>query len=160
MKNIFRIIDYIGAVFVGVLGLMTCVNALSRYLFNAPIQGSVDYIENVLVVIVAFGLGAATVAGEHISVDVLSTKLSSAWQHILKALAVLISFVVFSALAWRGIVAGLESMAVHDTMMTMVNIPLYPFRLILAIGFISCVVALLHEMIQLFRSKTGDSPES
>jgi len=42
----------------------------------------------------------------------------------------------------------------------MINIPLYPFRLILAIGFISCVVALLHQIIQLFRSKTGDSPKS
>jgi len=159
MNTIFRIIDYIGAVFVGVLGLMTCVNVLGRYLFNAPLQGSVDYTENVLVVIVAFGLAATTAAGEHISVDALFTKFSSAWQHILKAVAVFISFVIFSALAWRGIVAGLESMTVHETMMTMVNIPLYPFRLILAIGFISCVVALLHEIIQLFRYKKGDSPE-
>jgi TRAP-type C4-dicarboxylate transport system permease small subunit len=103
---------------------------------------------------------AATGRNRHISVDVLSAKFSSAWQHILRAIAVLISFVIFSALAWRGIVAGLESITIHDTMMTMVNIPLYPFRLILAIGFISCVVALLHQIIQLFRSKTGDSREN
>ena len=160
MNNIFRIIDYIGAAFVGVVGLMTCVNVLARYLFNAPLQGSVDYTENVLVVIVAFGLAATTAAGEHISVDALFTKLPSAWQHILNAVAVFISFVIFSALAWRGIVAGLESVTNHETMMTMVNIPLYPFRLILAIGFISCVVALLHQIIQLFRSKTGDSREN
>ena len=159
MNNIFRIIDYIGAVFVGVLGLMTCVNVLGRYLFNAPLQGSVDYTENVLVVIIAFGLAATTAADEHISLDILVTKLSSSRQHILKAVAVFISFVIFSVLAWRSIVAGLESMTAHETMMTMVNIPLYPFRLILAIGFISCVVALLHEIIQLFRSKKGDSSE-
>jgi TRAP-type C4-dicarboxylate transport system permease small subunit len=160
MNHIFRIIDYVGAVCVGVLGLMTCGNVLGRYLFNAPLQGSVDYTENVLVVIVAFGLAATTAAGEHISVDVLFTKFSSAWQHILNAVTVFISFVIFSALAWRGLVAGLESITTHETMMTMVNTPIYPFRLILAIGFISCVVALLRQMIQLFRSKTGDSPES
>lgn len=160
MNKIFRIIDYIGAVFVSVLGLMTCVNVLGRYLFNAPIQGSVDYTENVLVVIVAFGLAATTAADEHISVDVLFTKFSSSWQHILKAVAVFFSFVIFLALAWRGMVGGLESITAHETMMTMVNIPIYPFRLILAIGFIFCVVGLLHQIIQLFRSKRGDSSES
>jgi TRAP-type C4-dicarboxylate transport system permease small subunit len=139
---------------------MTCANVLARYLFNAPLQGSVDYTENLLVVIIAFGLAATTAKGEHISVDALSTKLSSAWQHILNAVAAFISFVIFSALAWRGIVAGLESVTNHETMMTMVNTPLYPFRLILAIGFVFCVVALLHEIFQLLRSKTGDSPES
>lgn len=160
MNNIFRIIDYIGAVFVGVLGLMTCVNSLGRYLFNAPLQGSVDYTENVLVVIVAFGLAATTAADEHISVDAIFTKFSSAWRHIVEAVAVFVSFVIFLVLAWRGIVAGLESMTAHETMMTMVNVPLYPFRLILAIGFVFCVVVLLHQIIQLFRSKTGDSSES
>ena len=160
MYKIFRIIDYLGAVFVIVLGLMTCVNSLGRYLFNSPLQGSLDYTGNFLVVIIAFGLAATTAADEHISLDVLVTKLSSSWQHILKAVAVFISFVIFSVLAWRGIVAGLESMTTHETMMTVPSIPLYPFRLILAIGFAFCVVALLHQIVQLFRSRTGDSSES
>jgi len=160
MNKIFRIIDYIGAVFVSVLGLMTCVNVLGRYLFNAPIHGSVDYIENVLVVVIAFGLAATTAADEHISMDVLFTKSSSSGYHILKAVAVFISLVIFSVLAWRGIVGGLDSMTVHETMMTVVNVPLYPFRFMLAIGFVFCVLALLHQIVQLFRSKTGDSPES
>jgi len=160
MDKIFRIIDYIGAVFVGVLGLMTCVNILGRYLFNSSIPGSVDYTENLLVVVIAFGLAATSAADEHISMDILFTKSSSSGYRILKAVTVFISLVVFSVLAWRGIVGGLESMTIHETMMTMVNTPIYPFRLILAIGFVFCVFALLHQIVQLFRSKTGDSPES
>jgi len=149
-----------GAVFVSILALMTCVNVLGRYLFSSPIHGCVDYTENVLVVIVAFGLAATTAADEHISLDVLFTKFSSLGQHILKAVAVFISFVIFSVLAWRNIVASLESITVHETMITVVNVPLYPFRFMLAIGFVFCVLALFHQIIQLFRSKTGDSSES
>jgi len=157
MNSIFRIIDTIGAVFVGLLGLMTCANVLGRYLFNSPLQGSIDYTENFLVVIVAFGLAATTASDEHISIDALFTRFSTEWQHILKAVTFFISFVIFLALAWRVFVVGLESMTRHETMMTMVNIPIYPFRFILAIGFVFCVIVLLHQMVQLFRPKTGSS---
>ena len=117
--------------------LITVVDVVGRYFFNAPLSGSGEATELLLAVTVFAGISLAAASGEHIRIDLLEHVLSSRvqrWQHLVGAVA---SAGVLAFLAWRLWLRGAELGRFADTS-SHLNVPLAPLAYFLAL---SCAAA-------------------
>jgi len=95
-----------GALLVGLM-LLTVVNILGRWLFDAPLPGAVELTEIGMVAIVFLGLAYAQVRGDHIRVDLLYEQLGARGRRVLDLFAALVSFATIAGMTWRlGVYAG------------------------------------------------------
>lgn len=89
-----------GAVLFGLM-LLTTVDVVGRYFFNAPVQGSAEATEILLAVIVFAGIPAAAVRGEHIRIDILEHLLGERARRVQTIVGDLFAAFVMGVMAWR-----------------------------------------------------------
>ena len=152
MGRIVSAATYVGMFIVVGMAVLTGVDVVGRALFQSPLKGTYELSEIFLSSIVAFGIAATTAAEEHITVDTLFVKLRPSGQRLLKLTANFFGIVVFAILIWQGIVAGLGSIAAHEGT-EVLGVPIYPFRFVLAFGFLLSFIVLIYQTGDLLRSK-------
>jgi len=160
MNKISKIVTYLGATAVIAMTLTTCIDVLGRYLFNSPLQCAYELTGNFLSIIAACGIAAATATNEHICVDSFFERLSQFGQRVLTFLSASIELVVLSILCWQGMVAVRNSIIpYYEVTGGVVPIVTFPFRMVLALGFLLSLLAVLYRGIHECRSKeSGPSP--
>ncbi len=154
----FSAMSAVGAAGVIVLTLVTCIDVIGRYIFNSPLNGAFEISQNLLVLITACGIPLATLADQHISVDVIFQKLSTHGRKVLTLIGCLLGFVAFAVLCWRGIVAVVDSILPVYEITDRLKMVTYPFRMILAAGFFLSAMALIKLIVHLVRPKTSELP--
>jgi TRAP-type C4-dicarboxylate transport system permease small subunit len=108
------------------LSLGTVVDALLRYLFARPIPGGFEATELLLAGIIFLGLPHANVTDGHVSVDMLTQRLSPRGQCLLIALNALISAALMTLITWEMARLAAEFYATSRTTIT-ARIPVVPF---------------------------------
>lgn len=151
MDRLFRVITYFGAAVLMFLALFTVTDVVLRYFFNRPISGGFELSELVLSVIVAPSLVAATASREHISVDVFYEKMPLRMRLVLNMVAPVVGIVVLALLMWQGGGSFLHSARAGEYT-DMLRAPIYPFRLILLIGFFFSLLALVRGLVLSMRA--------
>ncbi len=153
MNRLFGIATYAGAAVLMGLALFTVADVVMRYFFNSPIRGTFELSGLILSVVVAAALVAATAKEEHISVDALYEKMAPLWRRILDIAAVVTGIVALSLLIWQGF-SDFMHYARAGEYTDMLRAPVYPFRLILVLGFALCLVAMLRILVRLIRRRS------
>ena len=113
--------------------LLTCADVFLRYLFNAPIEGTLDLTQMLMVITVFFGLAYCGWTGGHVVVDLLRDLVPA---KIIVPLAIAVNAVgavAMLAMGWESIQTSLVYMLTGETPMT-VLVPKYPFIWIAAFG--------------------------
>ncbi|MDF2235703.1 TRAP transporter small permease [Albimonas sp. CAU 1670] len=78
------------------------VDVISKYLFRAPLPGTITIVSNYYMVLVAFlPLAFAERRNGHIGVEVLTTRFPARVQRILHIVSLLFCAAVFAALTWQ-----------------------------------------------------------
>ena len=129
-----------GAAIIAML-LLTCADVFLRYFVNAPIEGTFDITQMLMVVIVFFALAHCGWTGGHVVVDVLRDLFP---QWLLVPLAVVVNFigaVAMLAVAWQSLITAFDFMRTGETPMT-VLIPKYPFIIVVSFGALTYAVVL------------------
>ena len=134
---------------IGILAMMllTCADVFLRYLFNAPIEGTLDLTQMLMVIIVFFGLAHCGWTGGHVVVDVMRELLPS---KVIVPLAVAVNAVgalAMLAMAWESVQTSLTYMLTGETPMT-VLIPKYPFIWVAAFGALTYAAILLFKTVR------------
>ena len=83
------------------LTLLTCVDVVGRYGFNAPVNGAFELTQMMLAALIFAALPMTTAAGQHVEVEVLTSAMGSRGNRYLAALGQLVTAVVLFALCWR-----------------------------------------------------------
>ena len=133
--------------------LLTCTDVFLRYTFNAPIEGSFDVTQMLMVVVVFFALAYCGWTGGHVVVDLLRDVLPP---RLLVPLSVLVNgvgFTVMVIITWQALVTASDFMRTGETPMT-VLIPKYPFVIVTAFG------ASIYAAVLLFKTFRPDERES
>lgn len=145
-----------GAAIVAIM-LLTCADVFLRYLFNAPIEGTLDLTQMLMVAIVFFGLAYCGWTGGHVVVDLLRDLVPA---KIIIPLAVgvnAVGAVAMFAMGWESIQTSRVYMLTGETPMT-VLIPKYPFIWIAAFGSFTYAAILLFKTLRPDeRDETGGS---
>lgn len=130
-----------------VLAFYTVFAAMMRYLFNAPLEGVLDYSQMALVVVVFFAIAYCGRSGGHVAVDLFVNMLGQGLARRIEFVIKLLSSAVFAVLAWqshRAALGAIEFLEATDTK----NIPHAPFLWIIALGsLLYCLVLALEAMI-------------
>ena len=132
----------VGVVILLAMMMMTVVDVILRYFFLRPIIGSVEISIILMVCVVFLGIAWCALNDGHISVDIVTGKLSKRGRAILNSFDNIVTFALALLIAWRSF---LEAVSVKEMEVTspLLGIPRYPFVFVTAFGFLLLFFAAL-----------------
>ena len=142
IRLIIEASSMVGVVILLAMMMMTVVDVVMRYFFRRPIIGSVELSISMMVGIVFLGIGWCALNGGHISVDIITGKLSKRGRTVLSGFDNLATFALALLIAWRSFVEALAAKNI-DVASPLLGIPRYPFIFITAFGFLLLFFAAL-----------------
>lgn len=119
------------------LVLVTCVDVVGRYFFNAPLRGAFEMTEILVAALVFAALPLTTERREHVEVDLIAGRLPPGLNRLLALGAGLFSAALLATFAWRLASQAMKT-AADGAVTNALEIPLAPFGW-LAAG--SCLVS-------------------
>ena len=141
MKNFANIIDnaneWTGKICSFAIIPLTFIVALDvtlRYIFNSPLPWGLDVAIQLMGFIVFMGLGYTLLHKGHICVDVFSSKLSAKGQAILDLITFPFFLLSIGCLLWVAVPVAITSTATKEVFPSYVMPPIYPFRIVIALG--------------------------
>jgi TRAP-type C4-dicarboxylate transport system permease small subunit len=132
---------YCGGIMLAALMATILVDVAGRYLFNAPLSGSLDLAVVLLVLIVACAIGYGGRTGAHVTADMVTTLVGPRFELISGVLIKLFAAGVTAIWAWRLFVTGITAGRLGESTQ-LLNIPFEPIyqALGLGVGFYSAVL--------------------
>jgi TRAP-type C4-dicarboxylate transport system permease small subunit len=141
-----RIASYIASVTVGVIMMLTVTDVFMRYIFARPITGSTEMTEFMMAILIV-SIVPTAIANRHIRVDILMERLTPKGQALFDAITIFIGSWLVIILGWRAFMACLF-MIHNDVRSPTLDVPIYPFYVIMAMGFISLFFSMIGIFVQ------------
>jgi TRAP-type C4-dicarboxylate transport system permease small subunit len=137
------------------LMLLTVSDVLLRYFFDAPILGSYEVTELTMIVIVYPGLAWVAVKRANIKIDLVVGRLSPRTQGILDSIVCFLSLCIIGLLAYFSVPQAIFIMG-KMTLTDELEIPLFPFYFLIALGFVILFFAVMINLIEfIWRATKG-----
>ncbi|MBN1629457.1 MAG: TRAP transporter small permease [Thermoleophilia bacterium] len=143
----FDAISWIGGLALLAIMVVTVANVITR-IWGAPISGVVEISSLLFVLVVAFGLGCATLAGEHVEINILTKKLPERVQKPLAVIITAVGLATWILIAWRTIVYALLQHGLGEFVPILHDMPVSPWRFVFSFGLIILCVALLIQLVE------------
>jgi len=139
--------------------LVVVYEVFMRYVFNAPTSWGFEATTFIYGIHFILGLGYTYKHNGHVSIDVFESRLATRPRTILRIIVGLVFFVpTMGLLAVYGVIYASSSWQVWEHASTSWAPPVYPFKTIMAIGFILLFLQGIAKLIEDFKS-LGDSAE-
>lgn len=147
----------IGSVLVGLMALHVVLDVTGRYVFNAPLPGTVETVQHYYMVSVIFGpLAYVQSRRGHFFAEVFTQRLPLRWQRFLDGICTLVTALALLFLTWRTGAYALEMTRVREVVQTAYfTIPTYPSRWIVPLGL---GLMALYCLLQTLQVLTGRGP--
>jgi TRAP-type C4-dicarboxylate transport system permease small subunit len=130
---------------------LTVADVLGRYLLNAPLKGATELTELMLASVIFIGLPAAAIDRDHISVDILTMRLSSLHRLVLDKIVSLFCVFALAVIAWRLWAIGDQISGYGGTTPTL-KLPIAPVAYLVAA---LCGLAGLLTFVQIFERRSA-----
>ena len=129
--GISRVFNTIGVIMLLLMMLLVAVDVCLRYLFNSPIEGVYEAVEFMMAVVFCYSIAYTQRLKGHVSVNLVTMKLSDRNKAIVGSMVSLISFVVFALMTWQSFLMAGETMDIAETstggIAFLGPLPIYPF---------------------------------
>ena len=141
MKKIEKIVrliieacGIIGIIILLAMMMMTVADVILRYFFSRPIIGSMEISVVLMVCVVFLCMGWCALNDGHISVDIITGKLSKRGRLLLNGFDNIVTLLMALLIAWRSF---MEALSARDMEVTspILGIPRYPFIFVTSFGF-------------------------
>jgi TRAP-type C4-dicarboxylate transport system permease small subunit len=145
------------ALILAVLCVATFADVVARYFFNAPFTFTVEVTELAMGLIVYLGVGLVTHDNEHVSADVVTSRLSDRVRAAVGLATNLLALAFLAVMAWRVWLRAADLLAKGDITQIW-HIPIWPVAVAMAFGgvfFITGVLFHLLTALQQVRSQPG-----
>jgi TRAP-type C4-dicarboxylate transport system permease small subunit len=146
IKSLSRVAAYISSVTIGAMMFLTVTDVTMRYLFARPVTGSTEITEFMMVILILSVVPAA-IAHRHISVDVLTERLTPKGQAFFDAIMLIASSWLVVVMGWRAFRACFFMIS-NDVRSPTLDIPIYPFYLVVALALLLLFVAMIALIVQ------------
>jgi TRAP-type C4-dicarboxylate transport system permease small subunit len=142
IRLIIEVSGIVGVVILLAMMMMTVADVIMRYFFRRPIIGSEEISTLLMVCVVFLGIAWCALKDGHISVDIITGKLSKRGRAFLNSFDNILTFALALIIAWR---TFLEAVSVKkmDVNSPLLGIPRYPFIFVTAFGFLLLFLAAL-----------------
>jgi TRAP-type mannitol/chloroaromatic compound transport system permease small subunit len=130
-------------------------DAILRYALDRPITGTLEGVELLLVFAVFLSLARTQAERGHIAVDIITERLSGRPRAALEALTALLGLVLFGAVTWATGGMALRSWQMGEYSAGLIAFPIYPSRILVALGSLLLSLQLLLEFIRAVMALNG-----
>lgn len=117
-------------------------DVVGTQMLRQPVPGARELTESTMVLIVFGALAYGQIRRSHIRVELLYTRLPPRGRAALDILADLAGLLFFGLLLWQGINEAQFSMQIEEATDGLIRFPLYPARIILAVGTALMIIRL------------------
>ena len=128
------------------LTLVTCIDVVARYWFNAPLAGAYELTEIFLASLVFLALPVTTSRGEHVEVDLMDMVAGGRITRAVRPVTGLLVALVLAVFSWRLFLHG-ERLAEDGAVSDSLSLPLAPVAFLAAAACaLACLAAVLRAL--------------
>ena len=149
-----RITAIIATVFLVAMVLLTVVDVFLRSVFRAPILGSVELTEYMMVLAGFLGMAWCAQKGGHVIVGILVDRLPARVQAAIDSITLFLSLALVPLVVWQSIAQSLFSLS-EDYTSDILKIPESPFYMVVAIGYAVMFFVILATFINTVKKAAG-----
>lgn len=142
-RRVNNVIAGIGGLLIVVVVLLTVVDVTGRYLFDAPLPGTLEIQQILLAYIALVPLAYTLITGGHVRFTLIIDRFRGRVRPILEILSALIGIAVFVVLARGGWESFESSWAVREMMAATVPLPYWLPKAMLPLGAALMTIQLL-----------------
>jgi len=113
---------------------LVSANIIGRYVFNHPVNGTLEIGQMLLACVVFFSLGFAEMGDAHIRVTVILKSLPQKWQARMEIAIFATAFAMMVLMAWKALPYALESYEINEVNMS-VDVPVWPTKFVFFMGW-------------------------
>src|SRR4051794_13781604 len=147
MDRVIDTIEWLAAIFVGLVALDIFVSVLLRKFFNTSIPDSYDFGRMLLGILIFWGIAATSYRGGHITVDLIWTNVGPRAKRFIDVFATLVLLFVVTVQTIT-LFDKVRQTYIDNVLTYDMNIPTWPF---FAIGWLGDVSAVLLIAIRTYR---------
>ena len=130
------------------LTLITTYEVCMRYFFSAPTVWAWDVLIQLQLVLVAVGAGYTLLNNGHVRMDVVWARFSPRVRAILDLITHLLFFYGVGMLFWLSVDEAIIAVKTREVLSTLWAPPIYPARVIMAIGILLFLLQGLNKFIR------------
>ncbi len=134
-----------GGVIIFLLVLLATSNVLGRWLFDAPISGYIDWVEQAMAFFAFLGLAYTQREGGHIRMDMLVAHLHGRWLWLTEFVSTLLIMLVSLVLIYGSYLHFLRAWEIGDSSLD-INLPTWPAKLVVPVALSILVLRLLLQL--------------
>ena len=132
-------IEWIAAVFVGLVALIIFTSVMLRYFFATSIPDAYDLGKNMLGILIFWGIAATSYRGNHITVDLVWASASRRWQRLIDIFATLV--LLFVVIVMTIMLFDKVKQTYDQNVLTYdLGMPVWPFFAVAWLGDVSAVL--------------------
>lgn len=147
MDRFIDSIEWVAAIFVGVVAADIFVSVLLRYLFSYTIPDSYDFGQQLLGILIFWGIAATSYRGTHITVDLIWANVRPAYQRAIDIFATLVLLFVVLVQTYTLFDKVVSTRDAHLLTFDL-RLPVWPF---FALAWIGDVAAVLLIVVRTYR---------
>ena len=129
--------------------IIIILNVVIRNVFNSSLDGAIEIVGLLLVGIVVLGFSYVQGLKNNIIVELITVRLSDAYKSVLDMFGYLLGLIVVSIISRQAIHYFIASLINGETTMGVVEIPLWPAKLILTVGVTTLCIRLLLDVVSI-----------
>lgn len=108
---------------------------LNRQIYK-PIIGDVELVQLMMIILIMFGLGYSQSQEAHVSISIIVDRFPEQVQNIIIIIGYILTFIVTVIVAWVTLGIAIDEMKGSSRSTDLLEIPFWPFRYIISLGFV------------------------
>ena len=139
MDRFIDSIEWIAALFVGIVAADVFISVLLRYFFGITIPDAYDFGQLLLGILIFWGIAATSYRGTHITVDLIWANVGPGWQRVIDVFATLVLLFV-AAVQTYTLFDKVVSTRDANLLTFDLRLPVWPFYLLAWLGDAAAVL--------------------
>lgn len=133
---------------IAVLAMMLLASAdIVGTIFRVPVDGALEIIETLMVIVIFLALPDAEMRGQQITVDLVYQRFSPRTKRVATFVSGVLALVFFGAMAWQGWKLFYESWQLGETASGLVRFHIYPSKGLFALGVTITAIVILVKLV-------------
>ncbi|MEQ8584927.1 MAG: TRAP transporter small permease [Thalassobaculaceae bacterium] len=127
--------------------LLGTIEVVGTQMLHTPVPGALELTESTMVLIVFGALAYAQIRRSHIRVELIYTNMGPRVRAAMDVFADICALVFFSLLLWQAYHEAVYSLQIGEATVGLIRFPLFPARIILAVGTGLLILQLVLDLI-------------
>lgn len=150
LNGICKVFNTIAAVLLFILMVLGTIDVIGRYVFNAPIVGTMERGQVLLALMVFLSWGYTQIKKGHVRVELFIARFPPRIRAVMDFATTFLTLIFFILIVWQSTVMAFETQKTGEVIYV-IHWPMAPFQLLVPIGGIFLCLVLITEMIQYIR---------